>query len=139
MLNAPSSRPDSARPESLEELVRTINVNGDFLHADHAPSVDKLIELGDPAIPRMLDLMLLNGEYDGFTRLHAETVLYGIVAGNYGFVSGRGYSDPNGNDRANALWKSLGSLNWKAPLEERERAVRLWRERYAKDCPLPAE
>jgi hypothetical protein len=137
----PTTQADPPRsqepPESLEELVRTINDDPDPLHADHTPSVHKLIELGDPAIPPMLDLMLLDGQYDRLTRLHAERVLWGIVMKKYGFVRGRGWSAPDGADRANAFWKSLGNLDWEAPREEREQAVKLWREWLAKGGKLP--
>ena len=37
------------------------------------------------------------------------------------------------------LWKSLGNLDWQAPREERERAVKLWREWLANGQPLPDE
>jgi hypothetical protein len=53
-----------------------------------------------------------------------------------GFQTGnceRAWSDPDGLDRANALWKSFGDLDYKAPLEERERAVKLWRDWLAKN------
>jgi hypothetical protein len=118
--------------ERLDALVRTIDNDPDVLHADHTPSVHKLIELGDAAIPRMLDLMLLNERGDRNTRLHAKTVLFYIIAEKNGFESGRGWSDPDGMERSNALWKSLGDLDDEAPLEERERAVKLWREWLAK-------
>jgi hypothetical protein len=133
MPHAPFGR---VRPESLEDLVRTIDTNPDWLHAGYTPSVHKLIEVGDPAIPRMLDLMLLDGDFPSMTRENAQTVLNGILSKKCGFVSGRGWSESNGSDRANALWASLGNLDWKAPLDERERAVKLWREWYAKGCPL---
>ena len=123
--------------EQIDELVRTIDDGQDPCHSDHTPSVDKLIEIGDPAIRRMLDLMLLDSESDYFTRLHAKTVLYGIILNKYGYRSDRSESDPNEvTKRANALWESLGNLSHAAPREERERAVKLWWEWYARGRPI---
>jgi hypothetical protein len=100
------------------------------LHNDYTPAVHKLVEIGAPALPRMLDLMLRDGPYDSFTREHVEKILWDIILKKCG-----GYLQ--GNERANALWKSLGSLNSDAPLAERERAVKLWREWLAKGQPIP--
>jgi hypothetical protein len=123
-----------APEEQLEYLVQHITAHPDWMHAGYSSETSKLINLGDPAIPRMLDLMLLDGKYDRFTREHAQTVLYHIMCKKYGFESGRGWSDPHGQERADALWKSLGDLDADAPLEEREGAVKLWREWLANGC-----
>lgn len=122
-----------SQEEQIEELVSTIDCNADMLHSDHTPSVHKLIDIGEPVIPRMLDLMLLDGQGDRWTRQHAQTVLSYIISKKHGFESGRGWSGPEGADHARALWKSLGDLDYKAPLEERQRAVKLWREWLAKN------
>jgi hypothetical protein len=118
--------------EQVEALVRTIDYSPDPCHCDYTPSVWKLIEIGEPAIPRMLDLMLLDGRYDQETRFHAKTVLWRIILNKSGFGSGQ---DWNNDDikRVGALWESLGDLDYKAPLAERERAVKLWREWLAKN------
>jgi hypothetical protein len=117
----------------LGELVRTIDCDPYVLHFDYTPSVDKLIKMGDPAIPRMLDLMLLDGQYDSSTRLHAKTVLWNIILDKCGFSQDWRERDSNAvGARASALWKSLGDLQDDAPLADRERAVKLWREWLAK-------
>jgi hypothetical protein len=115
----------------IEKLVETINYNADPLHGDYTPSVHELIEIGDPAIPRVLDLMLLDGPHDKWTRLHAERVLNGIILKDEGFIFGKGWTDGRGKERAHALFVSHGSLDYEAPLQERERAVQLWREWFA--------
>ena len=125
------------REEQLDELIRTITANPDWLHAGHSPAVDKLVDFGDEAIPRLLDLMLLDGPYDGYIRLHAETALNYITLKKYGFVRGQGWTNPEGEERLNAGWKSLPRLDSGAPLAERERAVKLWREWVANGQPLP--
>jgi hypothetical protein len=116
--------------EQLDKLVCTIDDDPNPLHSDYTPSVDELIELGDVAIPRMLDLMLSDNED---TRLHAQRVLEGIILKRYGFVRGRSGLKPKGEEEFRAFWKSLGGLNWEAPREERERAVKLWRVWLAKN------
>jgi hypothetical protein len=118
-----------SQEEQLDELVRTINDDPNPLHGDYTPSVDKLIKVGDVAIPRVLDLMLSDDE---ITRLRAQRVLEGITLAQYGFVCGQGWRDPKGEERYQAFWKSLGGLSWNAPREDRERAVKLWREWLAK-------
>jgi len=116
----------------LEELVRTINDNPNPLHRELTPSVHRLIVFGDTAIPRMLDLMLSD---DRDTRLRAVTVLRGIVLSKHGFSLPRGWPDDASEERYRALWKSLGNLDWDSPRENRERAVKLWREWLAKNQP----
>ena len=134
------------KPKSLDELVRTIDDGPDFCHNDYTLSVNQLIKIGEPAIPRMLDLMLLDGETTRFTRLHAHTVLWIIFHNKFEAKWGpweRG--EPNEcRDKENAIWASLGSLSPGNPnesdsvsAEHRQRAVQLWREWYAKGCPLP--
>ena len=117
--------------EQVESLVRSINDFPDPLHNDYTPSVWKLIELGDAAMPRMVDLMLLDGgPYDEDTRLHAERVLFWIVCNK--LESGPRWSKDVDRQRAKELWKSLGSLSHSAPLDDRVRAVKLWREWLSK-------
>jgi hypothetical protein len=119
--------------ESVDDLVRTIDFNFDPLHGEITPSVHKLIEIGDPVIPRMLDLMLLDGEnYHHFTRLHAETVIYRIYLAKFGWNNpGPGWTNPTDEERFKVFWKSMPTLDHDAPLKERERAVKAWREWHA--------
>ncbi|HSQ58472.1 MAG TPA: hypothetical protein VLM40_22315, partial [Gemmata sp.] len=100
---APPPRP----VETLDDLVRTIGDKPDPLHRELTPSVHKLIELGDPAIPRMLDLMLAE---DRTTRLRASHVLRCIVMRQHGFIDGQGWKDDASEKRFRAFWKSLGNL-----------------------------
>jgi hypothetical protein len=116
--------PAPRQVESLEDLVRTINDDPDILRADYTPSVDKLIKVGEPAIPRVIDLMLSEHED---TRLRAQRVLEGVTLRQHGFVVGQGWKDDKGRERWRTLWRQLGDLDWKAPSDDRERAVKLWR------------
>lgn len=120
-------------PERIEELVRTIDYDCDPFHSELTPSVRKLVEIGEPAIPRMLDLMLLDGKNDESTRLRAETVIYRIFLAKYGWNRpGPGWADSKDKERFDAFWKTMPVLAYDAPLEERERAVKAWREWLAK-------
>jgi hypothetical protein len=129
-----STQPTPQSPdEQLDELVRTINDNADPLHFSNTPSVRKLIEIGEPAIPRMLDLML--SEDEG-TRLHALNVLSGVMSAKHG--RGKyGWPDTDSEQQFAAFWKSLGDLQYDAPRKKRERAVKLWRAWLAAGAELP--
>lgn len=124
-----------ATAQEIEALVRTIDDKSDPLHSDLTPAIHELVDIGERVIPRMLDLMLLDGEYDSFTRLHASTVLWRIT-----FKKCKSRSDGADHDfnaimaRANALWKSLGDLDHDSPLADREQAVKLWRAWYEGGC-----
>ena len=118
---APEPRP----VETLDDLVRTINNDPSERHYFSTPSGEKLIDLGDVAIPRMLDLMLSDDED---TRYHAQHVLGAIAMRQHGFVVTKGWRNMEEHDQFHAFWKAHGSLDYKAPLEERERAVNLWRK-----------
>src|SRR5262249_34929519 len=110
----------------------------DPLHSDLTPAVYELVKIGEPTIPRMLDLMLLDGECDWFTRLHAETVIYRIFLRKYGWNNpGPGWADPKDKEGFDAFWKSMPSLDHNASFEERERAVKVWREWFASGRPEP--
>src|SRR5262249_57349881 len=98
--------------EQLDELVRKIDDAQDPLHSDLTPAVYELVKIGEPTIPRMLDLMLLDGECDWFTRLHAETVIYRIFLRKYGWNNpGPGWADPKDKEGFDAFWKSMPSLD----------------------------
>jgi hypothetical protein len=117
------------RPEGeVDRLVRTINDNPNKLHSQYTPSVEGLISIGAPAIPRLLDLME-TGDY--MTRMRAEAALERITMEAYGFVPGRGWSRPTGQDEWGYLWESLGSLDYKACEEMRRHSVALWRRWFA--------
>jgi hypothetical protein len=78
----------------------------------------------------MLDLMLSEDED---TRIHAEHVLSGVTMTMFGYVHGKGWPQPDDNERCNAFWKSLGDLSADQPKKQREKSVGLWREWLAKN------
>lgn len=117
---APAPRP----VEPLEDLIRSINDNPNHLYREFTPSVNKLIERGDPAIPRILDLIESNNKD---TRLRAITVLRGITLQQHGCALSRGWRDKSDEARFYDLWISLGDLSEYAPRADRVLAVKLWR------------
>ncbi|HJZ54028.1 MAG TPA: hypothetical protein VKE74_03690 [Gemmataceae bacterium] len=140
-----SSHPDSPapanpveRPKTVDELIATINDNPDGRHFDVTPSVEALIELGHPVLPRVLDLMLSPGTAsrqqqvmtlsdDDATRMRAQRVLEGITAKDFGCKQPGGWARAD-YERWRAFWKSLGDLQWDAPQEDRRKCVRKWKD-----------
>lgn len=116
-----------ANSKHIEQLVQNINENPDIHHGDLTPSVVALIEIGPSTIPSMLELMV-NG--DEPTRWRAQAVLHGIVVRRYGFVLGRGWTNPNGPEEAQGLWLELGNLDYRSGQDSRERAVLRWHQWY---------
>lgn len=123
--------PPPTQEERLAELVRTIDYHGPAsLHSDWTPSVYKLIELGEPAIRPMLDLMLADDEG---TRARAQNVITWVYMEKFGFQ--HGWKQPEDKERYEAFWKSLPKLDPKAPREEREHAVKVWKAWLADNSP----
>ena len=113
----------SEQDAQIERLVATIDDNPDLLHSQDTPSAAKLIAIGRPAIPKMLDLMSSPRED---TRFRAEIVVFYIMVKEYGLEPGRG--GPWREDAFNAFWKSMGPLDSEDPAPKREHAVELWRQ-----------
>jgi len=67
---------------ALEACLRTLDDAPDPLHADRTPSVQCLIEIGEPALPPFIDR--LESE-DRDTRMHAERAVQGIARRRFGF------------------------------------------------------
>ena len=110
--------------EKIEFLIAHLHDDPDPQHAEYSTAVYDLIEIGEPAIPRMLDLMESS---DFLTRLRAETVIRSF---SEEFIAG-----PNGdmqwtNEMGNrwlALWEKLGALDAQASAETRRESVAKWR------------
>jgi hypothetical protein len=116
-------RSDSASSE-MDRLVATINEDPNVLHSEFTPSVDRLIDLGEGAIPPMLDMMVKGG---AVSRRHAQTVLAGVTMRMYGFVAGQEGWPNEQEHRWYELWLRLGNLNYNDSLQRRKEAVALWR------------
>ncbi|MDD3676988.1 hypothetical protein [Thauera propionica] len=119
-----SPRPSAHAPIDIGTLLTQIDADPDPLHSDHTPAVWALIETGRPALPGLLNLMASSNEE---TRLHAQRAFEGILMAEMGFVPGRGFSTPDGEDRFRALWTGQGSYDWDADEDARERSLAAWR------------
>lgn len=63
-------------PDALNACIKTINDDEDKLHLDYTPSVHCLIEIGEPALLPLTDLLLSDDEY---TRLRASRAVEEIT------------------------------------------------------------
>lgn len=140
--NAPPVRrdPGPAEPalspvdQRVRELCDRINEDPDLLHFDYTPAVHELIDIGAPAIPPALDLMLSE---DSDTRLRAERFLEGVTLKEHGFVFGQGWKKPSSEGDWRQFWKRLGSIDYKASREERVASISLWRAWLAERQKAP--
>ena len=89
----------------VQELLAKLDDDPDILHADYTPAVWELIEIGEPVIEPTLPYLLSENET---TRLHAERVIEGVMRRMYGFVAGKGWTRPGGEQEfrqlSNTLW-----------------------------------
>jgi len=111
--------------QDIPSLLARIDEEPDKLHSDMTPAVEALIEIGEPALGPVLELMLSPGRE---TRMHAQRVLEGVTLRLHGFRPGQGWDDQSREDDWRRFWKSLGDLDWDAPEASRADAVALWRE-----------
>jgi hypothetical protein len=108
----------------VDELIATLDDDCDPVHAHYSPSINALIDLGHPAIPRVLDLML---SPDELTRIRAQYILEQITGRDFGCRNGIWWSHED-YSRWEAFWKSLGNLQWYAPEDDRRRSIQMWRD-----------
>jgi hypothetical protein len=94
-----------ASAKRVQELLAKLDDNPDILHFDYTPAVSELIELGEPAIEPTFAYLLSDNEA---TRLHAERATDGAMMTMHGFVRGRGWSNPDGEQ----VWKRLCATLW---------------------------
>src|SRR5258708_6231721 len=67
---------------TIPELIRDISKDPIEVHIDHTPAGDELVEIGEPAIPALLEVMLADDWRD---RCCAERVLWEITLLQYGW------------------------------------------------------
>ena len=105
----------------------------DRLHGDITPSVQELGKIGLPVIPHLEAPLRSESE---ITRLHAQRALEAAVQGHFGFVSGQGFTRPNGEAQFRALWADNGSYSYDGPAAARAQSVDAWM-RWSQTTPLP--
>jgi len=113
----------------VDRLIKGINDHPDLLHAESTPAVNRLIDIGKPAIPALLEVIISG---DGPTRMRAQAALELITLRMYGFQPGHGWQSNEGEAQWRSFWMDLGSLNWQDTADKRLAAVKLWRQWYVK-------
>jgi hypothetical protein len=119
---------------NIETLVQTINDNPDPLHVDVTPSVLQLIKKGLPAARAVLDLL---DAPELLARRRAQRVLEGVVMYRHGWVAGRGYTDPDGQQKTQDLLAANGNYQADAAPEARKQAIEKWRGWLKSQRQLP--
>lgn len=109
--------------DEIEKLIERIDENPDWLHSDYTPAVDRLIEIGEPALGPAVELLLSERRV---TRMRAQRVLEGVTMRMFGFRPGRGWNSPEQSEEWETLWESLGDISYDDPRESREAAVDSW-------------
>lgn len=111
---------------TIAELVANINEDPDLDNAEFTPAVDRLIDIGRPALPSCCELLLTGDE---ITRIRARRVIQDITLEMHGFRPGRGWRVGADFEKWDEFWKAMGDLHDKQTLEERIRFVnniKLW-------------
>jgi hypothetical protein len=96
--------------QALAACLRTLDDAPDPLHADRTPAVQCLIEIGEPALSPLVDLLAAD---DRDTRIHAERAVQGITRRRFGFD---GFAWPAGAmERWMKWWSDIGFDSGAAP------------------------
>lgn len=98
--------------------------DADPLHNDMTPAVFALADIGAPAIPAILDVML---EDSRARRLVAQRALERIVMRRHGFVEGHGFTSAAAEQAFLDEWRTKGDYAYDADPEARRASVGKWR------------
>ena len=94
---------DESISRQIDNCLRTLNDDADPLHADRTPAVQRLIEIGEPALLPLIDLL---DSDDRDTRIHAERAVQGITRRRFGFD---GFAWPDeAMERWMEWWETIG-------------------------------
>jgi hypothetical protein len=121
---APPGREYVAIPAEVPDLVAHLSTFPYSTHANMTRSTERLVEIGEPALPFVIPLMLSDDEW---TRRHADTVISGTGMALFGWKAGQGWTRPGGEAGYRSFDRRLGSMRWNASQEDRERSVKLWK------------
>ncbi|MEO5928438.1 MAG: HEAT repeat domain-containing protein [Candidatus Kapaibacterium sp.] len=104
-------------PHALAACLSTLDDAPDSLHSDHTPSVQCLIEIGEPALSPLIGRLQSENQ---ITRIHAERAIQGITRRHFGFD---GTAWPDGAlERWMEWWSGLG-LDISTDATERVRGI----------------
>jgi hypothetical protein len=120
----------ASQKDHIVEIIKQINANPVLLHGDLTPAVEKLSEIGRPALyDGVLELLLSD---DVATRQHAARVLYMVLLFEAGWKYGTGWPpelNPHEMDsEIKELWKSNGDYSEDAPFEARKASYEKWKQ-----------
>jgi hypothetical protein len=113
--------------EDIRQLVAKIDESPDALHLDVTPAVTELGKKGLRIIPHLRPALESPSE---MTRLHAQRALENAVLTHFGFVGGRGFTQPGGEQKARELLARNGSYDYQAPADARRKAIEAWMSWY---------
>lgn len=113
--------------DEIAAHIRALDNDADELHADMTPAAGALAEIGEPALPALLEPLAAPAE---LTRLHAQRALEGVIYRRHGFRSGGGFADPGGEDAARRDLQGIG-YEYDAGEEERRAALERLRAQLA--------
>jgi hypothetical protein len=127
-------------PAAADDLERQIGAALSHLNdagvagrLDYSDAVFKLADIGLPALPRVVPLLLSDDE---LLRSRAQSVLAITTSRMFGFVEGRGWPNADAERRHRLLWESLGNLGPDDDLPTREAAAQKWRAWLASGARL---
>lgn len=110
----------------VSELIQCLSVENNPASIDQTASVSKLVDIGLPAVPKLLDAYVYGDE---ITRMRVQQTLAGILMRQYGFVCGSGWKNYDADHpRFLAMYDKLGRLNWGDSLDNRRASARIWLE-----------
>lgn len=110
--------------DEIQDLLATFDDNPSRRHGDFTPAVQRLTELGLPAIAATLHLL---DHPNMLTRKRAQRVLDGVIMYQHGWEAGHGYPDPEQEKKVHALMATNGNYNAMAAPEDRQQAIEKWR------------
>ena len=111
----------------IDKLIARLQHDHDFSgHLDYTRAVFELIDVGKPAVPKLVALM--ENTDNEISRIRVQRALDGIVLTHFGFRFGQGWGEIDRHEEAYQMLATLGELDPHAPAEERRAAALRWRE-----------
>lgn len=98
----------SAEDAEIHKLINAIDNNPDSWHGNRTPSVDALIDIGEPAIPCLLDFI---EKENGISRIRGTTALHEITSRMYGLDPATRHFRGDGRSEWETLWNNARSLD----------------------------
>ena len=110
--------------KKILELIKNLDKNPDKLHMDITPAAMELGKLDAAHIIPFLKEALLSKNQ--MTRLHAQTAISYSLLHKFGFVIGKGWTTPKGEEDMKMIWKKNGDYKFDASETDRRESVEKW-------------